>query len=72
MRTAETESKRLQTKTAQGAKVTMQHPTQANYLSTSFVAEAERAKTKEGVKSEHSIKRAQKQQVGQPNKGSKD
>ena len=37
--------------TAQGKTVTMQHPTQANYLSTSFVAEVERAKTQEGVKS---------------------
>ena len=50
----------------------MQHPTQANYLSTSFVAEAERAKTKEGIKSKHGIKRAQKQQVDKSNKGSKD
>ena len=43
--------------TAQGKKVTMQHPTQANYLSTSFVAEVERAKTQEGVKIKHTIKR---------------
>ena len=60
------------TNTAQGKTVDMHHPTQANYLSTSFVAEAERAKTKEGVKSKHSIKRAQKQQVDKSNKGSKD
>ena len=51
--------------------VSMQHPTQANCLSTSFVAEAERAKTKEGEKSKHSIKRTQKQQVNNPNKASK-
>ena len=38
----------------------MHHPTQANYLSTSFVAEVERAKTQEGVKSNRRFKRKQK------------
>ena len=52
-------SKRI-TNTAQGKTVDMHHPTQANYLSTSFVAEVERAKTQEGVKSNRRFKRKQK------------
>ena len=48
--TAKQGSKRIPN-TAQGKTVTMQHPTQANYLSTSVVAEVERAKTEEGVRS---------------------
>ena len=47
--------------------VSMQHPAQANYLSTSFVAEVERAKTQEGVKSTENIKT-----VPQANRTSKD
>ena len=60
------------TNTAQGKTVDMHHPTQANYLSTSFVAEVERAKTQEGVKIKTVSKEGKRQQVKQLSKEAKE
>ena len=68
--TAKQGGKRI-TNTAQGKTVDMHHPTQANYLSTSFVAEAERAKTQAGVKGTESIRSKAKAAGGLTKQGIK-